>query len=36
MQEIYGARSAVSKMLVLNSDSPGRTTVILVAEPVGI
>ena len=35
MQELYGARSAVSKMLVLNSDSPGRTTVILVAEPVG-
>jgi acyl-CoA hydrolase len=35
MQELYGARSSVSKMLVLNSDSPGRTTVILVAEPVG-
>jgi hypothetical protein len=35
MQELYGARSSVSKMLILNRDSPGRTTVILVAEPVG-
>ena len=35
MQELYGAHSAVRKMLILNSDSPGRTTVILVREPVG-
>jgi hypothetical protein len=35
MQEAYGARSAVRKLLILNSDSPGRTTVILVREPVG-
>jgi hypothetical protein len=35
MQEAYGARSAVRKLLILNSDLPGRTTVILVREPVG-
>ena len=35
MQELYGVRSAARKVLVLNSDMPGRTTVILVREPVG-
>ena len=35
MQELYGVRSAIRKTLVLSADSPGRTTVILVREPVG-
>jgi hypothetical protein len=36
-QEFYnGMRSAVNKLLVFNADFPGRTTVILVREPVGI
>jgi len=35
-QETYGIRSAIRKLLVLNGDFPGRTTVILVREPVGI
>ena len=35
MQEAYGRRSAINKMLVLNGEAPGRTTVILVREPVG-
>src|SRR5450759_3791851 len=35
-QAAYGAHSAVRKLLVLNSDSPGRTTVILVREPLGV
>jgi hypothetical protein len=36
-QEAYGRHSAVNKMLVLHGElAPGRTTVILVAEPVGI
>jgi hypothetical protein len=35
MQETYGAHSSIRKTLVLNSDFPGRTTVILVREPVG-
>ncbi|MGA2513939.1 MAG: LUD domain-containing protein [Candidatus Limnocylindrales bacterium] len=37
MQEAYGRRSQVTKMLVLDAEPvPGRTTVILVREPVGI
>jgi hypothetical protein len=35
MQEAYGRHSAINKMLVLNGETPGRTTVILVREPVG-
>jgi len=35
MQELYGARSSIRRTLVLSSDFPGRTTVILVREPVG-
>jgi acyl-CoA hydrolase len=36
MQKLYGVRSAVNKMLVFNAEaSPGRTTVIIVREPVG-
>jgi hypothetical protein len=35
MQELYGMHSAVRKTLVFDSDTPGRTTVILVREPVG-
>jgi hypothetical protein len=35
-QETYGIRSAIRKLLVLNGDFPGRTTVILVREPVGV
>lgn len=37
IQEAFGRRSAVNKMLVLNAEvAPGRTTVILVREPVGV
>ena len=35
-QETYGIRSGIRKLLVLNGDFPGRTTVILVREPVGV
>ena len=35
-QAAYGAHSAVRKLLVLNADFPGRTTVILVREPLGV
>jgi len=36
-QETYGRRSAINKILVLSGDfPPGRTTVILVREPVGV
>jgi acyl-CoA hydrolase len=37
IQEAYGRRSAVNKMLVINAEiAPGRITVILVREPVGV
>ncbi|MGD0018977.1 MAG: LUD domain-containing protein [Candidatus Limnocylindrales bacterium] len=37
MQEAYGRHSAVNKMLVFKAEgAPGRTTVILVREPVGV
>ena len=37
LQEAFGRHSAAHKMLVLNGEvSPGRTTVILVRQPVGI
>jgi hypothetical protein len=37
LQEVLGRHSAVNKMLVLNAElAPGRTTVILVREPVGV
>ena len=37
LQEAYGRRSAINKMVVLNAElQPGRTTVILVGEPVGV
>lgn len=37
IQEAYGRHSAVNKMLVLNGEvSPGRITVILVREPIGV
>ncbi len=35
-QQAYGMRSAVKKMLVLNGDFPGRTTVILAREALGV
>lgn len=35
-QETYGIRSAIRKLLVLNGDFPGRTTVILAREPIGV
>jgi hypothetical protein len=36
LQEAYGRHSAVKKMLILNGElAPGRTTVILVRQPVG-
>ncbi len=35
-QHAYGRHSAVNKLLVVNGDFPGRTTVILVAEPIGV
>ena len=37
LQEAYGRHSAVNKMLVLNAEFiPGRVTVILVRQPVGV
>ncbi len=37
MQAAYGRHSAVNKMLILNAEiAPGRVTVILVREPIGI
>jgi hypothetical protein len=36
-QEAYGRRSAINKVLILQGDFPaGRTTVVLVREPVGV
>ena len=35
MQEVYGMRSAVNKLLVVQADRPGRTTVILLREAAG-
>jgi hypothetical protein len=35
MQELYGMHSSIRKTLVYEADMPGRTTVILVREPVG-
>ena len=36
LQEAYGRRSAVNKMVILNGEvAPGRITVILVRQPVG-
>jgi hypothetical protein len=36
MQEMFGLRSAVNKLLVINAETaPGRTTVILVREAIG-
>jgi hypothetical protein len=35
-QQAYGMRSAINKMLVINGDFPGRTTVILVRETLGV
>jgi hypothetical protein len=37
MQEAYGRHSAVNKLLVLNREpAPGRTTVILVRDSIGV
>jgi hypothetical protein len=36
MQETYGVHSAIRKTLVLNGEFPGRVTVVLVREPVGV
>jgi acyl-CoA hydrolase len=37
IQEAYGRHSAVHKMIVINGEvAPGRITVILVREPVGV
>ena len=36
MQRLYGARSAINKLLVFNAEArEGRTTVVMVREPVG-
>jgi hypothetical protein len=35
-QQAYGVRSAINKLLVYNGDFPGRTTVILVREALGV
>jgi hypothetical protein len=36
MQEKYGTRSSINKILIINGESrPGRTTVILVRQPLG-
>jgi hypothetical protein len=35
-QQAYGMHSAINKMLVINGDFPGRTTVILVREALGV
>jgi hypothetical protein len=34
-QQAYGRHSAMNKVLIVNGDYPGRTTVVLVEEPVG-
>ena len=34
-QRVYGAHSSISKLLVINKETPGRTHVILVREPLG-
>lgn len=34
-RQAYGRGSAIHKWLVLDADAPGRTTVILVGEPLG-
>jgi len=34
-QRIYGVRSGVNKLLVLNKETPGRIHVVLVKEPLG-
>jgi hypothetical protein len=37
IQEAFGRHSAINKLLVINADiAPGRITVILVREPVGV
>ena len=37
MQAAFGRHSAINKMLVLNAEfAPGRVTVILAREPVGV
>ncbi|TAL07473.1 MAG: hypothetical protein EPO00_09295 [Chloroflexota bacterium] len=35
MQETYGMRSRVNKLLIVQGERPGRTTVILMREPAG-
>jgi hypothetical protein len=35
-QQAYGIHSAINKMLVLNGDFPGRTTVILSRAALGV
>jgi len=35
-QQAYGVHSAINKMLVINGEFPGRITVILVREAVGV
>jgi hypothetical protein len=37
MKQLYGVGSAINKVLILQGDfPPGRTTVVLVREPVGV
>ena len=37
LQEAFGRHSAMNKVLILNGEiAPGRVTVILVREPVGV
>ena len=35
MQETYGMRSSVNKILIIQGERPGRMTVILVRESLG-
>ena len=34
-QAAYGVHTAINKVLIVNSDSPGRTTIVLVDEVIG-
>jgi hypothetical protein len=36
LQETYGIHSAINKILIVNAERPGRITVVLVREPIGV
>jgi len=36
IQELYGMRSKINKLLVLRGEFPGRITIVLVEEPIGV